>query len=219
MWVLVSLVGGNQMFSCGQGVFVQFSVSKGPGVLHPATIVSNDEDAVEVVMEEGDLRVTLDQNIVVLHEIDRVFMKQAARVIKVGTEGQKPSFRFLTLGEPVSAERRQLYRVSTVMSDLTVGFGREKECPLLDVNAVGFSAKAHAGRARGETVNVSLPFKKKVFTGTAFIQSVRELGCGFLRYGLTYVNERGVKNELQRGLLQVTMTIQRKQLKRQAGAG
>ena len=205
------------MLSVGNGFYVQLSGPKGPGVLHPASVLAEFDDGFEGALEEGDVRLTRDQQLVLFCEIDSVFMKQAARVVAFVKDGDKPTFRFLTQGEPTSAERRQLFRVSTVISDMTVGLGGESSCPLLDVSATGFSALARPGRTYGETITASLSFKKSIHTGNVLVQSVRDLGGGRMRYGLSCADDRGKKSDLRRILQQVTMSVQRAHLKRMAG--
>lgn len=207
------------MLSVGDGFYVQVSDGKCAGVLHPASLLGEFDDGFEGALEEAQFRLIPDQRLVLFYEIDSVFLKQAARVVAVVKNEGKPTFRFLTLGEPLSAERRQLFRVSAVMSDMTVALGEEANCPLLDVNAAGFSAIARPGRTFGDTITASLPFKKSIHTGTVLIQSVRDLGGGRIRYGLSRADDRGTKSGLRRILQQVTMSVQRAHLKRMAGVG
>lgn len=64
-------------------------------------------------------------------------MQQPVRV-EMLLEGEKGTVATLkTICEPVSAESRQCYRVSTVMNDLAVTFGGESNSPLRDVSVPG----------------------------------------------------------------------------------
>ena len=102
-------------------------------VLRPAKIVSIENDMFAVEPEEPELALEAGQEILIYYEIKQTFMQQPARIDALLDTEHNPTVGLVTTGEPVSAESRQCYRVSTVMSDLVAGI-ESQDCPLLDVS-------------------------------------------------------------------------------------
>lgn len=157
-------------------------------------------------------------------------MQQAARIVSLierdpeagdactADDACGPIFEFELTGEPASAESRQHYRVSTVMSDLTAKLGSEDACQLLDVSARGFSVVASEKYSVGAVVDATLRFEGRALPGQVCIQSVRELNKGKIRYGLHPVGDPDVGGDVFKLLHRICMTVQREQLQRLAGA-
>ena len=91
--------------------------------------------------EDQELHPEPGLEVLIYSHIEGKFMKQAARIDAV-LASVKRDIRFELTGEPVSAESRDCYRVSTVLTDLTAKLGTEEGCPLLDVSATGFGVAA-----------------------------------------------------------------------------
>ncbi|MHC4129010.1 MAG: PilZ domain-containing protein [Planctomycetota bacterium] len=146
-------------------------------------------------------------------------MKQPARLDAVGQDDPTPVVGFQTTGEPVSAEGRERFRVSTVMADLTATVGAEAECKLLDVSTTGFAVEATQRYEIGQVVSVTLRYQDRQFSGKARIQSIRELELGRIRYGLHAVDDKASGGELRKGQQHITAAIEREQLRRRARLG
>ena len=74
-----------------------------------------------------------------------------------------------------------------------------------------------AGTKLGAILPAKLHFEDKQFTGSACIQSIKELITGRTRYGLRSNGRRRGAGNLDRGQQKISMVVQRAQLKRQAG--
>jgi hypothetical protein len=170
-------------------------------------------------VEEEDLVFEEGQQILIYYcQKQREFVQQTARVDTVTRTDLKPILGFETTSEPVSAERRQSYRVSTVMSDLTAKLASEDACPLLDVSMTGFSVIAAKGHPLGSVVEATLRYDDEQYTGTVCILSIRELKTGQTRYGVHCMDDKKSGGNIQKGLRHMSMTIQRQQLRRLVGA-
>ena len=145
-------------------------------------------------------------------------MQQPARIEAVLQSEPRTVFGFETTGELVSAEARQCYRVSTVMASLTAVVADE-ECPLLDVSASGFAILSTAQHKMGKVVTVVLHYKGTKYTGQARIQSIREMPDGRIRYGFNAQDSKRAGGDLHKGQRQITMDVQREQLRRFARSG
>ncbi|MHC5023997.1 MAG: hypothetical protein ACYTGG_08805 [Planctomycetota bacterium] len=217
------------MLAINGGIFLRRPQESAKRILHPAT-VKEIRDKVYTVALEEPLRIEAGDEILVYYEIKREFMQQPARVDAVltaepdadgdDTGGGTPKMviGLETTGEPVSAESRQCYRVSIVLSGLTVQLGSEEGCQLLDVSASGFSVIAAADYKIGKIVPAVLLHDGRSYKGKACVQGVCKLEPGRTRYGLYCVEDCSVSGDLLKGMQTISMAVQRQQLRRLAGS-
>jgi len=121
------------------------------------------------------------------------------------------------VGEPVSAESRQCFRVSTVMSGRTAVLGDEAGCDLLDVSVTGFSVNASEQHDVGDQVPAVHEHDGRRYSGRTSVQSVAAVRDGSYRYGLHCVND-DQSRALTEALQQISMAVQREHLRRRARA-
>ena len=201
------------MLTTGDGLFLQIPNESRQRVLHPATVVNRAEDTFSITLEEG-LTLEPGQDVLLFFENKREFMQQPGHIDTVLPSDSAPILGIRTAGKPVSAESRQCFRVSTIMSILTASVGNLQSCPLADVSATGFSVIAQSPFRIGDVVPVTLAFEDERFPGKACIQSVKDLGSGRFRFGLHCINDREAGSDLERGLRHISTEVQRQQLRR-----
>ena len=206
------------MVGIGDGLFIHIPSGSPERVLRPAKVVGVKGGTYIAEFEDPELVLEAGQDVLVCYEKDRHFTQQPARVASVLDTEPRLVISFLTTGQPVSAESRECYRVSTVMSDLFVDLGSEKGCRLLDVSHAGFSIIAAGTYGIGEVLDVRLHYEGETFAGKACIQSMRDLSRGRRRFGLLALFDKQSGRDLQNGLRRMTVSIQRKQLRHLAGA-
>ena len=189
-------------------------------ILRPATVVEVNQDIYVAELEEKDIPLGEGQAIVVYYEIRGEFMPQPGTVTACSpADGQEPDrIGLTTSGRAVSAESRQCYRVSTVTADLAVAVDDDDHCPLTDVSVTGLSFISDNPYEPGNIVPVRLEHDQASFEGSACVQSIKPLGSGRTRYGLYCVEHRADASNLSKGLNQISMAVQRQQLRRLAGA-
>lgn len=217
------------MVGFGYNFYLQLPGKSKQRILHLAKVIGMKESVYTAEVKELDLAVESGQDVLVYYEKNREFMQQSARIEAVEevetveaveeideTEPQL-IISFITTGNPVSAESRQCYRVSTVMMDLTAGLGPELGCSILDVSITGFSVIATENYSVGEIVDASIEHDGQTYTGKICVQSVRELGKERIRYGLHCADEKKSPGNLAKGLQQMSISVQREQLRRRAG--
>ena len=204
------------MVGIGDGIFVHIPRESRGRVLHPAKIVGAKDEAFVAELEEAGLSVKAEQIIVVYYEQSRRFMQQAAHVESVLETAPKLVISVAALGKPFSADDREHYRVSTVMSGLAADIGQEQGCKLLDVSVIGFSCFAGGSYALGELVDATLHYGNESFCGKASVQSSNLIG-GQTRYGLRAISDKHSGGDILKGLGSMTVAIQRQQLQRLAG--
>ena len=220
------------MLSKETQIFIQLPHELAQRILHPARVTDLSEGICTVEVEETQLKIEAGQDLLIYYEMRNEFMKQPASVDGVmrgddesdGAEqareadSDRPLLVGLTLrGEPLSAESRLAYRVSTLIAELVADLGSEKSCPLQDVSATVFSVMATKSHAVGAVVKATLYFNDKQFSGSAYVQSIKDVGHGRFRYGLHSVDDKQSTGDLLKGLQQISMAIQREQLRRLRG--
>lgn len=205
------------MVGIGTGFHFQLPSKSKQRILHPAKVVGLKDDVYTAEVEEQSLAIESELDVLVFFEKGRDFVQQAARVESVDESDEQQTITLTTTGEPVSAESRQCYRVSTVMIDLTADLGQECGCQVLDVSTTGFSVIAAERYSVGNVVDGVIEYDNEHYSGRLSIQSVRELSRGRIRYGLHCTAGRNAPGNLAKGLQQMSVKIQRTQLARLAG--
>jgi PilZ domain len=202
----------------GSTLFLQFPSETARRILHPSNVTeTSGTDNLTILPEDPELGLEAEMELLIYFEWKQQFMQQPARVEAL-LEGENGTVATLkTVGEPVSAESRQCYRVSTVMSDLTVTFGQESNCLLRDVSVTGFAVTATAEYQIGQVVDVELIFEGKRFQGKASIQSISPTPDGLIRYGTNCVKAGNTAGSISKGVQLISMAVQRQQLNRLSG--
>lgn len=117
------------------GIYIRIPDESDQRLLHPARIVRARGSSFAAELEDKDLAFEDEQSILIYYEDADGFVQQAALIDKVTIGGSKSTLDFKTTSEPVPAERRQSFRVSTVMCNLTAKLAADDGCPVLDVSA------------------------------------------------------------------------------------
>jgi hypothetical protein len=188
-------------------------------ILHPATVKEPGEHGHTAELEESDVALEAGLDIFVYYEIERNFVKQAARIDAVLQTEPTLVVGFEVTGEIVSAENREWYRVSTGLANLTMDFGNENGCPLLDVSSVGFAVETTERHEIGQLVPATLRHEGRPYHGKARIQSIRELSGGRYRYGVHSIQDKASGGDLRKGQQLISASVEREQLRRLAGSG
>ena len=205
------------MLTLEKSVFLRMQNDTAEYSLRPGKIVAKAEGIYSAEMEE-DFMAEGGQEIFLYYEKDRVFVKQAVLIEAVARE-ETTVVDFKLHGAPESAENRQCYRVSTLISDLSAKLGKEEDCKLLDVSVEGFSVAARTEYKPEDIVEATLVHEGNEFWGKARIQSIRPWHKGLVRYGLSHLSQREGGGQLRQGMQKIASEVQRQQLVRMsAGA-
>jgi hypothetical protein len=205
------------MLAMNSGFFLQAPTEDNTRVLCPATVTGVQDGLFVASLESTEHAFEPDQEVLIFFEHRREFVQQPARITTLAPTTSGLAVSFETTGQAISAESRQCYRVSTTLADLKATLADERSCDVRDVSITGFSAVGASEFRVGVTLPVKLHFENETFKGQAVVQSTRDLGDGRFRYGL-YCAEKAGGGELSRGLQQISMAVQRAQLRRQQRA-
>ena len=208
------------MLSVHINFFLQAPDESEQRILHPGTVISVDGELHTATLDQEEVPVEAGQSIHLYYEIQSEFMQQRGRIEAV-MRGEpdnvlKKIIGFTTTGEPMSAEERQCYRVSTVTSGMTVRVESDNEYPLIDVSATGLSFTAPHVYHFGQIVKVHLTHDDHNYRGEGHIQSIGVLPNGKTRYGIHCVDDEESNVPFSRGLQQVNIAVQRNHLRRLA---
>jgi hypothetical protein len=181
--------------------------------LHRAKILTVKENLYTAELEEEGLALEDGMDYFIYFELDRQFMRQAARLGSViGTE-PRIVVEFETIGDLESAENRQALRISSVGANLTSTFGSEKNCQVVDISPTGFAVYATKNYEIDSSVDATLHFEGEDFPGMVCIKAAIPRKSE-IRYGVFCLDDQKSGGSLQNGLGKITMAIQRKQLAR-----
>ena len=169
-------------------------------------------------MGEESLMLETGQVVFALFYRNHKFVQQAVEIVSV-EENQVEEERtavivFRATGEPVSAETRECYRVSTTMTGLTGEIGDGDRCPVWDICPKGLSFISTRSYTVGEIVPVTLAYDDETFSGRCSVQSIKRLRRGRARYGLFCIEDREHMGNLLEGLKRISMAVQRRYLSR-----
>lgn len=224
------------MLSTGNDVFLQLPAETQKRLLHPGIILGLIEQGYEARFAEADLPVQAGQDVLVYYTERQEFMKQSAQIESIESWGNEnessdehrdvvdvhsgvidgPRLILSVNGDPVSAESRQCFRVSTVIGNHVIQLDDES-CNLLDVSFTGFAVQTTRVYEIGRVLETSVLVNGERYVGAVCVQSITELPTGLIRYGLYCTDERSLVSNLKDGLQKLSMTIQREQLNRLAG--
>ncbi|MHC4428160.1 MAG: PilZ domain-containing protein [Planctomycetota bacterium] len=207
------------MLASDTKVFLNIPRGSRMHLLHPALIKDAGKRGYTAELDEADVLLGPGQELFVYYYLRHKFVKQAARVDAVMQNEPTLVVGFQTTGEPMPAETRESFRVSTVMADLTATVGAEDECRLLDVSNTGFAVEATQRYELGQVVSVTLRYQGRQFSGKARVQSIRELDLGKVRYGLHAVEDRASGGDVRKGQQHISAAVEREQLRRLSRSG
>ena len=201
----------------GSKVFIRFASQAKNPILHPTTVIKAQSTSSFVVQPEDSTQpFEAGLELMIYFEFAGKFVQQPARVEALPGEDPEAGIELKTLGEWVSAESRQTFRVCTVMTDLDATFGGETGCPVNDISATGFAVIVSGDNKYkvGQIVDAELPYQDKTYTGQVSIQSVCEKPDGTVRYGVNCVKGDNAAGSLTKGVRHISMAEQRRQLSR-----
>jgi len=207
------------MLNAGTPVFVMIhDEDPDDRALHPGTVVQDNHDTCTIEFHEEILIVLAGQSCTVLYYEDGLSFRQRSASVDAVMDSGTPIVTLRATGNAESAESRQSFRVSTILAPITARVGQEEGCRVLDISATGFSIQTDQQYATGLSLQAEIEFDGKTFSGPVQVQGLRPLPHGGNRCGLR-CDGRGAAENLEKALQHITMTIQRRQLRRMRGTG
>ena len=202
------------MLQTGSTLHVMLPDATGAVALHAALVLEAEGSTCLAGLEIAPACVPLPgTEVPIAFQVRGRFFQQTAMVAVVRDGESFPVIALTMLGEPVSAEKRGTFRVSTIDSGITMRIEKEKTCQLADVSATGFAAICKCKYEVSKFVTVMLDYDAFTMTGAARIQTATPLDGGKTRYGFMVLPSR---LEMRRTLEKLAFSEQRKQLRQTA---
>ena len=217
------------MFKIGDDILFQEPAVNGRR-LRRSVVVATAEDAISVRFVGKPFEFAVDQEALMYFTPKREFMQQIGRITAIEVadtpvnpeeaevEDRGPIFVLEPIGDPISAESRQYYRVSTISARIEARFGEGAKLQVQDLSATGFAVLSDERFSIGQLVDVAIRHEDESCHGKVSIQSLRELESGKLRYGLRAIEEDPHARNFLKTLHQISLAVQRDQLARTGNA-
>jgi hypothetical protein len=203
------------MLAAGTEMFLLIPEETNGRILHPGKVI--ESDAIGFLAEfDATIAPAVGSDVNAYGEVRGKFFQQGAKVAEIRAAEGKCVLAFSRVGDPVSAENRQTFRVSVVSANITAKVGKEKNCPVVDVSPEGFGAIAKTELRVGALVPIEFQHGGHLVSGPARVQTVKRRPDGKFRYGFLATSDR--KGQARSSLQQITSLMQRAQLRRLAGA-
>lgn len=183
-------------------------------VLRAGTVVGSTRQIFVAEMEES-IDVPVGKDVNAFGDVRGKFYQQGAVVTELRQIEPRSIIAFKRVGEPVSAENRQTFRVCVVAAGIVWRIGEEAKCQVVDICAEGFAAITVKSYELGSLVPVVLSHGGQFVSTPMRVQTVKQRPGGKFRYGF-YAPDN--KSPARKVLEQVSAMIQRQHLRRIAGA-
>ncbi len=206
------------MLSEGSPVYLQRDDLSGDRVLQPGIIAAMAQDRWTIDFETSEpLLEAGDERLIYYTQINK-FIQRPVRVEERSGSGPLSQVVMKFIGDAISADTRQEYRVSAVDAGLAAILGSEEGCTVEDISMSGLGVTCRRKHSIGQPLDVKLRYKDDEFSGRMTVQYGRELGVERTRYGLRGLFEAGDGSPLRNGLTRTTLAIHRQQLQPVSGA-
>jgi hypothetical protein len=202
------------MLAPGSSTFLFVPNPANQRVLYSGKVLESDAQTVLAEFEKP-IEVESGTDVNLYGEVRGKFHQQGALVSEIRQQQPTPIIAFTRVGEPVSAENRQMYRVCVVNSGITVRVANHDYCPVVDISPAGIAAIVPGEFRMGWMIELCLKHEGQTVAAMARIQTIKPRPDGKCRYGFLIPQN----NKAARALLdKVSISIQRLQLRRFAGA-
>jgi hypothetical protein len=197
--------------------------------LRRSVVLATSQDSISVRFVGEPFAFELEQEVLMYFSAKREFMQQIGRIVSIDVQcasidpaaesvKEGPVFTLEPIGDPISAEARQNYRVSTISAGIQAWMGTEANLQVQDLSATGFAVLADRQYAMGQVLEVSVRHGEEACHGLVSIQSFRELESGRLRYGLRAIEKDPHAKDFLATLQRISLAVQREQLQRSGAA-
>ena len=155
-----------------------------------------------------------DQEVLMYFNGKRELMQQIGRITDIVESESALTFLIAPVGDPISAESRENYRVSTIGATLDARVGEETHLKVQDLSATGFAVVASKDYQIGQTIEVEISNGTECCHGIASIQSIRDFGGGRIRYDMRAIDSDPHTSVFLETLQRISLAVQREQLQR-----
>jgi len=203
------------MLECGTPMYLLLNTDGKERVLRLGKVITTSPAAFTAEFEET-VPCAVGTDMIVFAESRGRFFQQGVSVAQIQQADTKVVIDFARVGDVVSAEQRQTFRVSVVTTGMVAVVDKEAGCHVVDLSPEGFGAIVEKSLALGSVVPISVTYEGKVaFIASARVQTIKILPDGSRRYGFLVPDK---KSPARKAMQDISSTLQRAQLRRLSGA-
>ncbi|MFB3118138.1 MAG: PilZ domain-containing protein, partial [Myxococcota bacterium] len=187
-------------------------------VLHPGIIAAIAQDRCTIEFENSELPIkTGDGCLIHYHEFQE-FVQRRIEVEEQSGTGPLSRVVMNFIGDAISSDTRQEYRVSTINAGLTVTLDTDEGCTIQEISMSGLGLISDRKYSIGQILNVTLQSEDEGFGGRAVVEWIQQLDGDRTQYGLRGLFDAKGSDTLRIGLMRFTRAVHRKNLQRISGA-
>jgi hypothetical protein len=202
----------------GSPVYLRLDDSSGDRVLHAGIIAATAGDRWTIEFENSELPIkTGDGRRIYYHEFQE-FIQRRVQVEEQSKKGSRLRVVMKVIGDAVSVDTRQEYRVSAIDAGLTATLDTEEGCTIQNISMSGLGLVSGRKYSIGQTLDVTLHFDDEDFSGRVVVEWIRQLDGDRTRYGLRGVFDDKGGDPLRSSLIRMVMGIHSQHFHRISGA-
>ncbi len=206
------------MFKEGCPVYLGLDDPSGDRVLHPGIVAAIAQDRCTIEFENSELPIkTGDGRLIYYHDFQE-FVQRRVEVEEQSESGPLSRVVMNFIGDAISADTRQEYRVSAINAGLTVTLDTEEGCTIQEISMSGLGLVSDRKYSIGQILNVMLHSEVEDYDGQMVIEWNRQLDGDRTRYGLRGLFDAKASDTLRIGLMRLTRAAHRKNFQRVPGA-
>jgi hypothetical protein len=201
----------------GSPVYLGLDDSSGGHVLHAGIIAAIAQNRWTIDFENSELPIkTGDGWLIYCYETEEFI--QRVQIEEQSMKGSQLRVVMKVIGDLVSPDTREEYRVSAIDAGLMATLDTEEGCTIQDISLSGLGLVSGRKHSIGQTLDVTLHFENEDFSGRMVVQCIRQLDGERTQYGLRGVFDAKDEHPLRIGLMRIALVIQRPQLQRASDA-
>ena len=206
------------MLKKGSPIYLGLDDPSGRRVLHAGIIAAIAQDRWTIEFENSELPIkTGDEYLIYYHEFQD-FVQRRVQVDEHLENGPVSRVVMKLIGDVISADTRQEYRVSAINAGLTVTLDTEEGCTIQEISMSGLGLVSDRKYSIGQILNVTLHFECEDCDGQMVIEWIRQLDGDRAQYGLRGLLDAKGSDILRIGLMRFTRAVHRQNLQRVSGA-
>jgi hypothetical protein len=203
----------------GNPVYLERDDPSGGRVLRPGTIAALAQDRCTIGFGNSELSIKIgDECLIYYHEFQE-FVQRRVRAEEQSETGPPLRVVMKFVGDAVSADTRQEYRVSAINTGLTVTLDSEEGCTVQEISMSGLGLVSDRKYSIGQILNVTLRFEVEDYDGQMVFEWARQLDDDRIQYGLRGLFDPKGSDMLRIGLMRFTRAVHRQNLQRVSGGG
>ncbi len=206
------------MLKEGSPIYLGLDDPSGRRVLHAGIIAAMAQDRWTIEFENSELPIKTGNEYRIYYHEFQGFIQQRVEVDEHLENGPVSRVVMKLIGDVISADTRQEYRVSAINAGMTVTLDTEEGCTIQEISTAGLGLVSDRKYSIGQILDATLHFEDDHFSGQVVVEWIRQLDGDRTRYGLRGLFDANGSDTLQIGLMRFTLAVHRQNLQRVSGA-